>query len=24
MITQVFLVIKKKQFERVQLAEMNF
>ena len=23
-ITQVFLVIKKKQFERVQLAEMNF
>lgn len=23
-ITQVFLVVKKKQFERVQLAEMNF
>ena len=23
-ITQVFLVLKKKQFERVQLAEMNF
>jgi apocytochrome f len=24
MITQIFLVIKKKQFERVQLSEMNF
>jgi apocytochrome f len=23
-LTQVFLVLKKKQFEKVQLAEMNF
>ena len=23
-VTQVFLVLKKKQFEKVQLAEMNF
>jgi len=24
LITQIFLVFKKKQFEKVQLAEMNF
>jgi len=24
LLAQVFLVIKKKQFEKVQLAEMNF
>ena len=23
-LTQLFLVLKKKQFEKVQLAEMNF
>jgi apocytochrome f len=24
LLTQVFLVIKKKQFEKVQISEMNF
>jgi apocytochrome f len=24
LLTQIFLVLKKKQFEKVQLAEMNF
>jgi apocytochrome f len=24
LLTQVFLVLKKKQFEKVQLAEINF